>query len=92
MDDPGVGVQADLTKGVTAARAVPWRHPVTPRDLKLRDRASLITLLIGVGLLWPLPLAGALLMVAAAFGLAVSWEDELSDGRPLAPAAKRTAA
>ncbi|MDQ1507841.1 MAG: hypothetical protein QOD57_5568 [Actinomycetota bacterium] len=75
-------MQADLTEGVTAVQAVPWGQPVSPRDLKLRDRASLITLLIGVGLLWPLPLAGALLMVAAAFGLAVSWEDELSDRAP----------
>ena len=57
-----------------------------PRDRKLHDRTSLIALLIGVRLLWPLPLGGVLLMVAATFALVISWEEELSLPRsPLTP-------
>jgi hypothetical protein len=79
-------LQADLAEGVTAAHAAPWSAGRFPRDRKRRDRASLIALLLGVGLLWPLPLGGALLMVAATFALVISWEEELDDLRPPAPA------
>ena len=44
----------------------------------MRHRISLTALLLGVGLLWPLPLAAAVLMVAATFGLVISWEEELN--------------
>ena len=61
-------MQADL-EGVTAAHR------------KLRLRITLIAFLLGVGLLWPLPLGGALLMVASSFMLVISLEEEL-DVRP----------
>jgi hypothetical protein len=77
-------VQADL-EGVTAAHAAPWSVGALPRDRKLRVRTSLIALLLGVGLLWLLPLGGALLMVAATFVLVISLEEELDDARPPAP-------
>jgi hypothetical protein len=44
-----------------------------------------MTLLVGVGLLWPLPLGGALLMVAASFGLVIAWEPQLT-GAVMTPA------
>ena len=50
---------------------------VYPRDRKIRQRISLTALLLGVGLLWPLPVAAAVLMVAATFALVISWEDGL---------------
>jgi hypothetical protein len=74
------GVQADI-EGVTAAHAAPRSPGVFPRDRKRRVRITLIALLLGVGLLWPLPLGGALLMVAATFVLVISLEEEL-DARP----------
>jgi hypothetical protein len=77
-------VQADV-EGVTAAQAAPWSAGAIPRDRKLRVRTALIALLLGVGLLWPLPLGGALLMVAATFVLVISLEEELDDARPPAP-------
>jgi hypothetical protein len=77
-------VQADL-KGVTAADVAPWSAGAFPRVRKLRARTTLIALLLGVGLLWPLPLGGALLMVAATFVLVISLEEELDDARPQAP-------
>lgn len=49
----------------------------------VRHRISLTALMLGVALLWPLPLAAAVLMVAATFGLVISWEEELD----VAPAA-----
>jgi hypothetical protein len=71
-------VQADLER-VTAAHAAPWSAGSFARDRKLRDRTTLIALSLGVGLLWPLPLGGALLMVTAAFALVISWEQDLDD-------------
>jgi len=56
-----------------------------PRDRKVRLRTALIALLLGVGLLWPLPLGGALLMVAATFVLVISLEEELDAALPPAP-------
>ena len=56
---------------------------VYPRDRKIRQRISLTALLLGVGLLWPLPVAGAVLMVAATFALVISWEDGLQGPLPL---------
>ncbi len=52
----------------------------------MRHRISLLALLLGMGLLWPLPLGGAVLMVAATFALVISWEEEL-DARPPAQTA-----
>lgn len=78
-------MQADLNECVAAVQAAPWPEE-SFEDLGLRDRASLLLLLLGLGLLWPFPLGGVLLMVAATFGLAVSWEDQLSEARPLVPA------
>jgi hypothetical protein len=46
--------------------------------LKRGHRTFLLALLVGVGLLWPVPLGGALLMVAASFGLVISWDNELT--------------
>jgi hypothetical protein len=51
----------------------------------VRHRTLLMTLLLGVGLLWPLPLGGVFLMVAASFGLVVAWEPELT-GAVMTPA------
>ena len=53
-----------------------------PRDRKIRQRISLVALLLGVGLLWPLPVGAAVLMVAATFALVISWEDGLQDPPP----------
>jgi hypothetical protein len=58
-----------------------------PRDRRIRHRISLAALLLGVGLLWPFPLAATVLMVAATFGLVISWEEELNVARPPAPTA-----
>ena len=77
-------MQADI-EGVTAARAAPRSARAFPRDPKVRIRTTLIALLLGVGLLWPLPLGGALLMVAATFVLVISLEEELDHARPPAP-------
>jgi hypothetical protein len=41
-----------------------------------------MALLVGMGLLWPLPVGGALLMVTAGFGLAILWETELGEPVP----------
>ena len=76
-------MQADLAKGVTAAQAAPWSAGALPRDRKLRHRISLTALLLGVGLLWPFPVGAAVLMVAAAFVLVISWEDELKNPPPI---------
>lgn len=43
-----------------------------------RQLTLLATLFVGVVLLWPLPVGGALLMVAASFGLVIAWEPDLS--------------
>ena len=55
---------------------------LVPRDRKLRDRISVIALLLGAVLLWPMPLGAAVLMVAATFALVISWEEELDVARP----------
>lgn len=55
-----------------------------PPDPKILYWASLVALLLGVGLLWPAPVAGALLMVGAGFGLVISLETEF-DGAPVPP-------
>lgn len=52
------------------------------RESDVRHRISLIALLLGVALLWPLPLGAAVLMVAATFALVISWEEELDVARP----------
>jgi hypothetical protein len=44
------------------------------------SRTWLLTLLVGAGLSWPLPLAGVLLAVVASFGLVISWESEMTRG------------
>jgi len=41
------------------------------------SKISLVMLLLGAALLWALPVGGALLLVTAAVGLAICWEDEL---------------
>lgn len=51
----------------------------------MRQRISLTALLLGVGLLWPFPLAAAVLMVAATFALVISEEESLDAARPPAP-------
>lgn len=43
-----------------------------------RQLTLLATLFVGAVLLWPLPVGGALLMVAASFGLVIAWETDLS--------------
>jgi hypothetical protein len=54
-----------------------------PRDQKLRDRIALTVLLLGVGLLWALPLGAAVLMVAATIALVISLEDDLEARTPV---------
>jgi hypothetical protein len=77
-------MQTDLAEGTTAG------HP-SPRDRKIRDRSAMTALLLGLGFLWPIPVGGALLMVAGALGLAISWEDGLVEARvePRTPRADR---
>lgn len=48
----------------------------------MRHRISLFALLLGMGLLWPLPVGAAVLMVSATFALVISWEEELDVARP----------
>ena len=43
---------------------------------------SVAMLLLGVGLCWPVPLGGALFLVAGGFGLAISNEVELTQAAP----------
>ena len=78
-------MQSDLADGVTAGHAASRSAKALPRNRKLRGRISLAALLLGVGLLWPLPLAAAVLMVAATFALVISWEEELDVALPPAP-------
>lgn len=82
-------MQADLANGVAATHVTSEPAGPCPRDLKLRERAALTALLLGIGLLWPLPLGGVLLMVAGAFGLAISWEDQLIEANVPRPAPPR---
>ena len=55
------------------------------QESDVRHRISLTALLLGVGLLWALPLAAAVLMVAATFALVISVEENLDVARSPAP-------
>lgn len=68
-------MQANLAEGVTA-------------DRKIRNRISLVALVLGVGLLWPFPLGAAVLMVPATFALVISLEDALTVSAPVPLPAK----
>ena len=59
-------MRADRAQDFTNAEPIP--------DATVRIRLFLTALLLGAALLWPLPLGGALLMVAASFGLVIAWE------------------
>lgn len=85
-------MQAAVAEGATTAHATPRSSLKLPGDLRLRDRSALIAFLVGMALLWPLPLGGVLLMVAGTFALAISWEDQLIEARvpPPAPCRKET--
>jgi hypothetical protein len=48
-------------------------------------RISLVMLLLGAALVWLVPLGGALLLVTAGLGLAISWENALEASPALAP-------
>jgi hypothetical protein len=48
------------------------------------NKILLLMLLLGAGLLWAVPLGGALLLVTASVGLAICWEDELEPPRSVA--------
>jgi hypothetical protein len=48
--------------------------PQSAPETKVWNRVSLVAVLLGIGLLWPVPLAGALLMVVASFVFVISWE------------------
>lgn len=45
---------------------------------RLQNKISMVMLLLGVALLWPVPLGGALLLVTAAIGLAIAWEADMA--------------
>jgi len=55
----------------------------------MANKIVLAMLLLGVALLWVVPLGGALLLVTAAVDLAIRWETELLE-TPV-PAVARTA-
>ncbi len=44
----------------------------------MRTRFSVIMLAVGVLLLWPVPLGGALLIVTASLGLAIAAESDMA--------------
>jgi hypothetical protein len=50
------------------------------------NKLMLLMLLLGAGLLWSMPLGGALLLVTASIGLAICWEAELEPRPSVAPA------
>ena len=54
-------------------------HRDRRQERKGPKRALGMALLVGGGIVWPLPLAGALPMVAAGFGLAILWVTELHE-------------
>ena len=56
----------------------------------MQARISLTALLLGVGMLWPLPVGAAVLMVAATFALVISWEDGLQGPPPVLRMNKHT--
>jgi len=47
----------------------------------MQTRFSLIMLVLGLVLLWPVPLGGALLLVAASVGLAIAVESDMGPAR-----------
>ncbi|HEY3241344.1 MAG TPA: hypothetical protein VGL92_17395 [Acidimicrobiia bacterium] len=47
----------------------------------MRTRFSLIMLVLGLVLLWPVPLGGALLLVTASIGLAIAVESDMAPVR-----------
>jgi hypothetical protein len=47
----------------------------------MRTRFSLIMLVLGLVLLWPVPLGGALLLVTASIGLAIAVESDMAPPR-----------
>lgn len=47
-------------------------------EMGMRSRFSLIMLALGVLLLWPVPLGGALLLVTASIGLAIAFESDMA--------------
>jgi hypothetical protein len=50
----------------------------------MRTRFSLVMLVLGLALLWPVPLGGALLLVTASVGLAIAFESDMAPaGREL---------
>ena len=71
-------MRTDRAAAITADQSATWPDGLSPSRLKIHSRTSLIALLVGVGLLWPLPLGGAVLMVVASFGLVIAWETELA--------------
>ena len=54
-------------------------------------KVSVAMLLVGLALLWLVPLGGALLLVAAGMGLAIAWEADMAGDAPLLPAPAITA-
>lgn len=46
----------------------------------MRGKIALVMLAVGVVLLWVVPLGGALVLVTAAMGLAIAWEEEFMEG------------
>ena len=44
----------------------------------MRTRFSIVLLVLGLLLLWPVPLGGALLLVTASVGLAITFESEMA--------------
>lgn len=60
-------MRADRAQDLTSDVSVP--------DASVRTRLFLTALLLGAVLLWPLPFGGAVLMVAASFGLVIAWEE-----------------
>ena len=47
----------------------------------MRTRFSMVMLVLGLLLLWPVPLGGALLLVTASVGLAIAFESDMAPAR-----------
>jgi hypothetical protein len=47
----------------------------------MRTRFSLVMLVLGLVLLWPVPLGGALILVTASIGLAIAVESDMAPAR-----------
>jgi hypothetical protein len=47
----------------------------------MRTRFSVVMLVLGLLLLWPVPLGGALLLVTASVGLAIAVESDMAPAR-----------